>query len=266
MSHPRANPSPDDPLRVVVVDDDADTRFLLRRALEADSRFAFAGEAADGADAPAAAREHQPDVVLLDLNMPMVDGLRALPAVRAECSPRTSIVIMSVTQAPGGTLEGAGAPFLLKQPDLSGFLDHLHELLSGAATDDTPTASTWRLPAALTSGGLARSHLRALLDDWELTDLLDEVELLTTELVNNAVMHARSDVVLTVRRSVQCLHVSVSDTGEGVPKRPDAGIEATHGRGLMLVEAMSSDWGATVNGAQKVLWFELELDGADSGP
>jgi CheY-like chemotaxis protein/anti-sigma regulatory factor (Ser/Thr protein kinase) len=249
------------PISVLVVDDDADTRFLLRRAFERDGRLQVVGEVTDGALAAAAARVHEPDLVLLDLTMREMGGLAALPEVQAATPSTTMVVLMSVNPPPEEELDAAGAAFVRKSPGLDGFVGRLLELVAVPDGEDSTTADavTWHLPANPRSGGVARRHLRDLLEEWHLEDLRHEVELLATELINNAVLHADSEVTLAVKRRGDVLHVAVSDTGEGTPQQTDAGLEATHGRGLMLVQALSHDWGAAVNGEHKTLWFELSL-------
>lgn len=85
-------------IRVLVVDDTADLRFLLRMALGSEEDIDVVGEAGDGREAVEAARRHRPDVMLLDLAMPVMDGLEALPLVRA-VSPGTQVVILSGFEA-----------------------------------------------------------------------------------------------------------------------------------------------------------------------
>jgi CheY-like chemotaxis protein len=80
--------------RVLIADDSDDVRALLRAQLEMDGRFAVIGEAEDGAVAVELAREHQPDLVVLDLAMPRVDGLTALPLLR-EAAPGAQVVVLS---------------------------------------------------------------------------------------------------------------------------------------------------------------------------
>lgn len=80
--------------RVVIADDSDDVRTLLRVQLEMDGRFAVVGEASDGAAAIEVARQQQPDLIVLDLAMPRVDGLAALPMLR-EAVPRARCVVLS---------------------------------------------------------------------------------------------------------------------------------------------------------------------------
>jgi signal transduction histidine kinase len=82
------------PLRVVLVDDTPDIRFLLRAALEAGGRLQVVGEAGDGAQGLEVVARTRPDLVLVDLAMPVVDGLAALPALRRAC-PSARIVVFS---------------------------------------------------------------------------------------------------------------------------------------------------------------------------
>lgn len=77
--------------RVLVVDDERDIRFMLRTMLEAFGQRVV-GEASDGLEAIELARELQPDVVVLDLMMPGLDGFRALPAL-VEVTPTARIVV-----------------------------------------------------------------------------------------------------------------------------------------------------------------------------
>jgi len=83
---------PAGPLRVVLADDVEAMRVLLRTALEPECTIV--GEAADGAEAITLCQRHTPDAVLVDLNMPHVDGLEAIRAIRAE-SPDTTIIVLS---------------------------------------------------------------------------------------------------------------------------------------------------------------------------
>ena len=79
---------------VVVVDDVADIRWLLRAALDADGRFEVVGEAGDGREGVAVVKLTRPDVAVIDLQMPRMDGLEAAAEI-AHLSPETRVVIFS---------------------------------------------------------------------------------------------------------------------------------------------------------------------------
>ncbi len=83
-----------DKLRVVLADDTAEYRLLLRLVLEQDGRFDVVGEAADGSAAVALAASERPDAVVLDLAMPVMDGLEAIPRIKG-VAPAAAIVILS---------------------------------------------------------------------------------------------------------------------------------------------------------------------------
>ena len=80
--------------RVLLVDDVADLRFLLRVVLETDGAFEVVGEAGDGESAVDLCRQTDPEVIVLDLSMPTMDGLEALPRLR-ELVPDAKIVVLS---------------------------------------------------------------------------------------------------------------------------------------------------------------------------
>src|SRR5262249_3526502 len=80
--------------RVVVADDGEDMRELIVAALELSGSFVVVGRAADGADAIVEVGRHQPDLAVIDLAMPVVSGLEAIPGIRA-ASPETKVVVVS---------------------------------------------------------------------------------------------------------------------------------------------------------------------------
>ncbi|MGH9196145.1 MAG: response regulator transcription factor [Acidimicrobiia bacterium] len=84
----------DGKIRVLLADDEPDIRVLLRRMLELDGRFAIVGDAKDGREAVDMSVELKPDVVVLDLAMPVMDGLEAIPEITRQ-APETKIVVLS---------------------------------------------------------------------------------------------------------------------------------------------------------------------------
>lgn len=114
-----------------------------------------------------------------------------------------------------------------------------------------------RLPGNPSSAGLARRFVRDVLVKWERRDLADLAQLLANELVTNSVLHASSEVDLSVSLEKNRLRVEVHDESPQAPMRKDYSLSATTGRGLVLVEELSSDWGSEPADAGKVVWFEL---------
>lgn len=94
--------------RVLLADDTPDIRALLRLVLSRQEDFEVVAEAADGSEAVDMARLHRPDVVLLDLAMPVMDGLEAIPGVRAAV-PDCKIVVLSGFNADQMEAEALGA-------------------------------------------------------------------------------------------------------------------------------------------------------------
>ncbi len=82
------------PARVLLVDDVRELRFLVRVNLELDGRFEVVGEAENGVEAVECAEKHQPDVVLLDVSMPVQDGMESIPKIHA-VAPDAKVVMLS---------------------------------------------------------------------------------------------------------------------------------------------------------------------------
>ncbi|MEY2433497.1 MAG: hypothetical protein QOC92_3222, partial [Acidimicrobiaceae bacterium] len=115
---------------VLVVEDDASVRQLVRFALE-DAPLIEVCEARDGREGVVMAGQFQPDVVLLDLAMPEMGGLEALPLIRA-VAPRSRVIVLSGLDAEDlparATYEGAAA-YWRKDMDLSRLAERLEPFL-----------------------------------------------------------------------------------------------------------------------------------------
>jgi anti-sigma regulatory factor (Ser/Thr protein kinase) len=125
------------------------------------------------------------------------------------------------------------------------------------------------LPAELTSVRQGRLFARDVVREWQCDGLADDVQLAVSELITNAVRHAGTDVVLTLRLADE-LRVEVRDSHaeliDRTPQPPDDPF-ATSGRGLHIVAAVSSEWGVTAFEGGKSVWFTLTLPdshGADA--
>ena len=82
------------PVRIILIDDTVDVREMLRLMLAGEPAYRVVGEAGDGAEGVRLAVQLQPDVILLDMAMPVMDGLEALPHLRRGC-PRAKILVFS---------------------------------------------------------------------------------------------------------------------------------------------------------------------------
>ncbi|WP_432492657.1 ATP-binding SpoIIE family protein phosphatase [Kineococcus gypseus] len=89
-------------------------------------------------------------------------------------------------------------------------------------------------------------------------DVADTAVLLTSELVSNAILHGRSEARLRVRASAGDVHVEVSDDNDRLPVLQAPDDEALSGRGVGLLQAAATRWGARAAGLGKVVWFDLD--------
>ena len=120
-------------IRIFLCDDVPELRALLRFGLEEDPALQIVGEAGDAEKAIAAARELRPDVVLLDLSMPGMDGLEAIPLLR-EASPETAVVVFSgfaAERMEGPALELGAARYIEKGQPLEHVRQVVHEVHDG---------------------------------------------------------------------------------------------------------------------------------------
>ena len=104
------------PYRTLLADDVFDLRFMVRLALERSGKFEIVGEAENGQEAVDLAHAHKPDLVLLDISMPVMDGLEALPKVLEACD-QCKVVMLSGFEASrlGATALELGAASYLEK-------------------------------------------------------------------------------------------------------------------------------------------------------
>jgi anti-sigma regulatory factor (Ser/Thr protein kinase) len=109
--------------------------------------------------------------------------------------------------------------------------------------------------------GTARRFVREALEDSEVVgEVVDTVELLTSEVITNALVHAQSAPELAVRVRPSLVRVEVADVSPAVPIRRVVEAEAVSGRGIAIVESLASQWGVeNVSTRGKTVWFEVAI-------
>ena len=112
------------------------------------------------------------------------------------------------------------------------------------------------------SASQARRFVREVLSGWDAEVLEEAAVLLTSELITNALLHARTSMKLRLRRRPGLVRIEVVDDGAGQPVRRHYDEDASTGRGLALVEALSDEWGVEPANGGKAVWFTLPLDRA----
>ena len=117
-----------------------------------------------------------------------------------------------------------------------------------------------RLPHSDRAPRLARAFVADRLQGWNLEALIEVASLVVSEVVTNAVVHARSDAELSLERTPTALKISVTDQGTGSPAPSQLGPGIEGGRGLMIVEKLSTSWGAEPTGAGNRVWAELPIE------
>jgi len=127
--------------RILIVDDNDDVRRLLRIQLETGGQYAVVGEGIDGREGVKLATELQPDVVLLDLAMPVMDGLEALPLIKAAVDNVKVIVLSGFDEGSMREIAfQAGASKYVEKGVRMGLPGHIDELL-GRSSAVRKTAS-----------------------------------------------------------------------------------------------------------------------------
>ena len=128
------------------------------------------------------------------------------------------------------------------------------------------TTAEVALPGDPRSAGAARQFLSKTLESWGQPDYEFGAVLLLSELVTNAILHARTDVVVRLIRLDSALRIEVGDRSLRAPMARHYSAEATTGRGLALVDSLARDWGVDLDEGGKVVWCEIADPDADAGP
>jgi CheY-like chemotaxis protein/anti-sigma regulatory factor (Ser/Thr protein kinase) len=243
---------------VLLVDDVEEVRAVLRQALRLRGNFEVVADASDGTAAIAAARHHQPDVVVLDLGLPDLAGQEVVTRLQT-VAPAAQVVIytgMVADELP--TKHQRVAAVVRKDRDVRYLVDLIADLTRQVQSADVD------LGPDLADVARARRFLAERCAAWGIEAVMDDAELVATELVTNALVHASVRCELRARLAAGVLHIEVEDRGGGTPDVQVADERAEHGRGLLIVSALCTAWGVeTRPAAGKRVWAQLPVPGAD---
>ena len=123
------------------------------------------------------------------------------------------------------------------------------------------SAYYWSLPPLAQAVSDARRTLRERCHHLP-QPVLDDVLLLTSELVTNAVQHGAGEIHCCLRSGPQGLRVEVSEAGSSLPHPVELGPDALSGRGLHIVDTVAARWGAAPDPSNhgKTVWFEIDTE------
>jgi anti-sigma regulatory factor (Ser/Thr protein kinase) len=113
------------------------------------------------------------------------------------------------------------------------------------------------LPGDASSAGAARSFVRRTLTAWGADEFEEKVVLVVSELVTNAAVHAGTELQVSLRLAGETLRLEVRDGSPQMPRQRPLDLDATTGRGLRLVAALSRKWGAEEAPPGKMVWCEI---------
>jgi anti-sigma regulatory factor (Ser/Thr protein kinase) len=125
--------------------------------------------------------------------------------------------------------------------------------------------SARRFPCRAESVAAARHFIRDVLQNRP-RELVEAAELMTSELATNCVRHAHSDFELAIHDSRDEIRVEVSDSGQGQPTLRSPTPQEHSGRGLLIVEELSTSWGTIPSPNGKLVWFTLPQEARTSEP
>jgi two-component system, NarL family, nitrate/nitrite response regulator NarL len=151
------------PIKVLLIDDHTLFRSGIRSLLQRHPEFTVVGEASDGVEGIKRAKQLQPDVVLLDLNMPGISGLETLHLLKQDC-PLVAVIMLTVSEEGedlGTALQNGASGYLIKNIDA----DFLVRAIKRAAAGEPVIAEAMmaKLVAQL-QGGPAKSEPQSDLD------------------------------------------------------------------------------------------------------
>jgi anti-anti-sigma regulatory factor/anti-sigma regulatory factor (Ser/Thr protein kinase) len=182
-------------------------------------------------------------------------ALTALAAVARQTAewPGTRIALAGASAEVDAAAERLGVGrYLVMCPDRESAVSQLRP-------ESTPPTRRERIEPDRNAPGLARSAVAEFCQELGVREH-DAAQLVASELVTNAVVHARTTIDLTLRFLPPLLHIAVRDRADGIPRMSGIIDESSEsGRGLLLVDALAMRWGSLVPHGGKVVWAVVRL-------
>ncbi|MEW1961187.1 response regulator transcription factor [Microbacterium sp. NPDC077644] len=179
--------TPSDPIRLVIVDDQAMLRGALAALLELEDDLTVVGVAGDGDEAVRVVSDAAPDVCLMDIQMPGMDGIAATQAVRA-ASPATRVLIVTTFARPGylrSALDAGASGFVVKDAPAEQLADAVRRVHAGLRVVDPVLAEASLFDGANPLSERERQVLRLAADGRSAAAIAAEVFLSAGTVRNN---------------------------------------------------------------------------------
>ncbi|MFJ2963485.1 PAS domain S-box protein [Streptomyces collinus] len=187
------------------------------------------------------------------------DGLVETPGSDIEYQiDKLTTVLDDAFKLSGGLEEAADRVLAALLPDSDGHDDDVTLLLAQLPAAPLDIART-ELPATASAVPAGRSFVVETLAAWDCAHRADDVRLLVSEVLTNAVQHAEGPVALHLRRTATELAVEVSDLSPQLPQPRLAAQDEESGRGLVLVDTLADSWGVRPEEQGKTIWFAVRL-------
>jgi anti-anti-sigma regulatory factor/anti-sigma regulatory factor (Ser/Thr protein kinase) len=134
------------------------------------------------------------------------------------------------------------------------------EALTVAARQPTPRRLRQHLRAGVDAPRQARELIARIGFTWRLpTEAQQVAQVIATELVSNAVLHARTPIDFSLLLRERYLHVAVQDADPALPRRHISSEHDDHGRGLQVVDGLAASWGCVPTVDGKVVWATVRV-------
>ncbi|GAA2875217.1 hypothetical protein GCM10010517_36080 [Streptosporangium fragile] len=188
------------------------------------------------------------------------DGLVESPGSDIESRIETMITELGAAFTAAAKLEEVADHVLTRMiPEPEGHEDDVTLLLARFPEMPATSVSTTYLHPEPTTVAAGRRFLSTTLSRWRCRQAEETARLLLSELLTNAVCHAKGPLTLSLHRTARELTVEVTDRSPELPRLRIADATDEDGRGLLLIDALADSWGTTRADEGKTVWFTMRL-------